>query len=286
MSGFGDGTVRGWDIATGAERRVLKGHSDSVTAVAFSPNSQLIVSGSRDKTVRVWDITGAERRVLEGHLSPVSAVAFSPDGRLIVSGARDSTVRVWDAATGAERRVLEAFLRWDDPVAFSPDGQLIVSGSSDGTARVWDAATGVERCALKGYWGSVKAVAFSPDSRLIVSGSGDETVRVWDAATGAQQHIFILDTVLRYLRFSSCGQHLVTDRGVLRLPSSNCQSSPHIFATKSWVTEDGEQLLYLHPDYQHLFAFLSGNIVVYTDAQGWSQALQLDLSKKSMLEGV
>ena len=368
LSGSDDETVRVWDAATGAERRVLKGHSDSVNAVAFSPNGRLIVSGSDDKTVRIWDAAlGAERRVLVGHEGSVNAVAFSPDSRLIVSGSNDMTVRIWDAATGAKRCVLGhsvpvnivAFSpdsqlivlssndmtvrRWDaaiggeqrvpksysssvNAVAFSPNGWLIVSGFYDMTVQVWDAATGAEQHVLKGHSDSVNAVAFSPDSRLIVSSSNDMTVRIWDAVTGAKQrvlkghsdsvnavafsldsrlivsgssentvrvwdaatsvgrHIFTLDTVLRYLRFSSCGKHLVTDRGVLPLPSSNCQCSPHIFATRSWITEDSEELLYLHPDYQDSFGFLSGNTVIYTER--CSNVLQLDSSTKSMLEGV
>jgi len=124
----------------------------------------------------------------------------------------------------------------------------------------------------------VTAVAFSADGRLIVSGSADNTVRIWDAATGAQRHLLPIDTLLRFLSFSSCGKHLVTDRGTLRLPYSDCRCSHHIFATKSWITDDGNELLYLYPDYQDSFGFVSGSVVILT-GQGLS-ALQLDLSEK------
>jgi WD40 repeat protein len=156
---------------------VLTGHSHCVYSVAYSPDGKHIVSGSHDKTVRVWNgSSGFEIfPALRGHEDAVLSVAFSPDGKRIISGSRDKTVRVWDAKSGVEILLcLQGHEGAVCSVAISPDGTRFISGSADKTVRIWDAQLGVEILpALHGHGHVVMAVAFSPDGTQIVSGSGD-----------------------------------------------------------------------------------------------------------------
>jgi len=119
----------------------LEGHTGYVWSVAYSPDGRCIISGSHDKTIRIWDAkTGtAIGEPLEGYADHLRCVASSPDGKHIISGSADSTIRIWDAKTGAAiGRPLTGHASIVKSIAFSPDGQHIVSGSSDRSIHVWN----------------------------------------------------------------------------------------------------------------------------------------------------
>ena len=120
-----------------AAHGVAEGHSGPVRAVAFSPDGRHIVSGSGDRTLRLWEVESGAARTLEGHGGWVYAVAFSPDGRHIVSGSYDRTLRLWEVASGRE------IARLDGDFAFfglslAPDGKSLAAGDGGGRVHLID----------------------------------------------------------------------------------------------------------------------------------------------------
>ena len=178
-----------WQRQAHLHLKTFRGHLERVDSMAFSPDGQRIVTGSSDRTARVWDaVSSSELFKLMGHDGPVNSVGFSQDGDRIVTGSDDQTARVWDAATGMELFKLMGHRGSVSSAVFSRDGQRIVTGSHDQTAKVWEVATRRLLVTLEGHTDMISSVAFSPDGKWIVTGSYDQTARVWEAASGRKLH--------------------------------------------------------------------------------------------------
>jgi WD40 repeat protein len=138
-----DNTLRLWDAVSGAHLNNLKGHSDGICSVAFSPDGTHIVSGSFDNTLRLWDaVRGAHLNTLKGHSSWIHSVGFSPDGTRIVSGSNDGTFRLWDAVSGALLNTLQGD---SGPATLAAFSHYVgtVSGSSGSDIQQWHIVGGM-----------------------------------------------------------------------------------------------------------------------------------------------
>ena len=176
--------------------RTLEGHSATVLSVAFSPDGTHVISGSCDKSVRMWNVeTVASVRTFQGHEDSVAKVAYSLDGMRIVSASNDKTVRVYSAETGECEQTLRGHEGSVTSVAISPDGKRVVSGAYD-EVKIWNVEiesattdgthehTGICIRTLRDYACWILCLAFSPDGTCVAGGLSDRTLRVWNVETG------------------------------------------------------------------------------------------------------
>ncbi len=162
-------------------RLTLRGHAGRVQSIVFGPDGSRVVTGSADRTARVWDAsTGAQLLTLSGHTDEITTAAFSPDGTRIATASSDHTARVWDATTGTQLLTLRSHTDQVRSVAFSPDGSRLATVSADRTARVWNASTGQQ---LSTEPSPVESVAFSPDGMRLAAARFGGAVTVWETAT-------------------------------------------------------------------------------------------------------
>lgn len=171
-------------------------HTETILSVCISNDGTILVSGSIDKTIKIWDVkTGSLIRTLKGHKQTIQCVCISPDNNQIASGSRDNYVKIWDFHTGRTIYTLyepgpEYTLHgsgpkkfgWVNTVCYSSDNNKIASGSD--CVKIWDAKTGSLINILDQHTKSVWSLCFSCDNSKIISGSLDHTIKIWDVYTG------------------------------------------------------------------------------------------------------
>ena len=249
-----DGDILLWQVgasgwAAPLPPRILSGHSDCVTAVAFSPNGEWLASASRDRTARLWRPQKSLRVALQGHRATATGGAFGADGQLLASSSHDRTLRLWQrngrlARTIGPRQVglqavavspitpLVAIAREDREIeiwqangelqttlpapsggaralAFRADGQVLAAGASNYQVRLWQLDGTLRSRFLKGHSGEILDLAFSKDG-LLASASDDTTVVLWDETGAVRETLYAHSRPVAGVAFSTDGQVLAT----------------------------------------------------------------------------
>ncbi len=174
------GIIKIWNLKKGNLIRTL----DDWGPVAIDPAGKYVISGSWDKTIKVWEVnTGKLLRVLRGHSDEITSVAVNANGKYIVSGSKDSTVKVWDLNSGNFIRNFNSSSKKKsiDSVGIDPSGKYIVAGGRLNSLYVWNLNTGL-LIQSHNYW--VESLIIDPKGKYIITGSSDDNVAVWDLKKG------------------------------------------------------------------------------------------------------
>ncbi|KAL1244962.1 Small ribosomal subunit protein [Trichinella spiralis] len=196
ISSSRDKTVLIWKLTeddgqiTGIAQKALHGHGHFVSDVVMSSDGQFALSGSWDKTLRLWDLKAAVcTRKFADHQNDVLSVAFSPDNRQIVSGSRDKTIKLWNTLAVCKYTITDechqelknTFNKHEgylNAVTVSPDASLCASGGKDSKAMLWDLGEGKHLHTFNCN-NVINAVCFSP-SRYWLCVAAGPVVKIWD----------------------------------------------------------------------------------------------------------
>jgi WD40 repeat protein len=182
-----DRLVRVWDLSPGYANikleQTIENHADWVFGVAFAPDGKHLLTASRDKTSKVWDLTTKESVLtFPDHQNTVYSVTVNADGKLAYSVGEDNQLRTWNAVgegkQGGHAKPIFKVLR-------HPAQPLLATCSADQTVRLWNPDNGAAVRTMSGHTDWVYAIAFSSDGSLLASGSWNGEVKLWKVADGS-----------------------------------------------------------------------------------------------------
>ncbi len=319
-NGLHDGKVQLWDSSKEKPLATFKGHSRGlgifkifkkknsirqqvdVTALAFSLDGELLASGSKDKTVRLWETKNRKSvQTFEGHTGWITSVAFSNDSNILASGDTSSNLRLWDTNSGEELKSLQGHRNTIVALTFAPDNKTLASGSADGTIRFWDVNDSEETSVFTtGHTESVMVGAFSSDSTTFTAAMFNGTVQKYDIKTLKELSSFVAN------------KHNITDSVVLS-PDASLYASQSVeksvafnmYGTKTDITYDanpdrselslwdlstGEQLpaqqpaedMVFSPNNKYVARITSDNVIV-SDVRNGDEFFRYETNSNSVL---
>jgi WD40 repeat protein len=184
------GTMRTEKTATVAktgELGVFQGHEQAVSSVVCDHGAKLVVSGSWDGTVRLWN-AATQKEISHGdvNMTSIRNVTISPDGKRVAAAGFDKTIRIWDIVDDKELRTAREPISLPEAtvqVHFAKDGRVLIAVSPDGTIRSLSSTTGKNAPILRDenrIMGKVEATAVSADGRLLLCGCQDKLIHLWN----------------------------------------------------------------------------------------------------------
>jgi WD40 repeat protein len=219
-------------------RHVLRGHMAAVLSVAFTPDGERLVSGSWDRTIRIWQLRSPSTApiVLSSLPGGVWSISVSPDGRRLAAGYDDGTVHLFNLIRPqVAPLVLSGHLAGVQAVAFSPDGKKLASASLDGGVRIWDAEDERAQPLILSDPNThpVWSIAFSQDGLVLASGTDDGQIHIWEMQRPSAAVITLTGhhDAVRSLAFSPDGQRLASgsaDETIRVWDWTNPRSEPEV----------------------------------------------------------
>jgi WD40 repeat protein/serine/threonine protein kinase len=207
------GVLTHFDVATGQQQDSIQ-NVPAFEWPSFSPDGQLFIKSTPEKTSLVDVTTGEEKTVLQSRDNTLRRGVFSFDGKMVAAAGRDNLVKVWDVATGKQLHKfdghLHSYYTSVHSLAFSHDGKLLASGGDDHRTRIWDLTTGTERCAPGAHASGVSCVALNREGSMLASGGGDSTLRLWNLVTGKAEVLRGHVDVVHSVAFSPDGRTLAS----------------------------------------------------------------------------
>jgi WD40 repeat protein len=170
---------------------ILKGHDLAITALVISDNGQVLVSGSADRTIRIWCLRTMQllRQISSGSIR-ITALAISLDGQLLISGSSSGSLKFWQLSSGERVHTIRAAHdKTIHTLAITPNGQQLITGGADRTLKQWDLKTQSLLQTLDAGQTAVTAIAISPDGQFLISGSQGGTLRIWRLPRGELKQI-------------------------------------------------------------------------------------------------